>query len=308
MVTDDSIINHALSVAKQSFRDVLNKDIHIVDISYNALKVSDPDLDTTSYAALLKGIRTAGVMIYDDLAKVVDNFRTGKYNSLVYVVDPRYGTYLVARNYRDLQTTLSPILKDIARITEFTGTDASGTTVTNVGHIPSQEVFAAKSPLGEKIKAIAKATGDDPEILYELLQLYTVHKIDVSYSFTRPNFDVKGFNKILGEGTVLVTLHSSGTNKDFSTYETTISSEIRTYLNSEEFRDYVVNKRGSNTIKEDIALAMRVALGSKEATTSYHAPKKPTTKSITAEKTGKLTSSTIAVSYTHLTLPTKRIV
>ena len=38
------------------YRDKLNKNIHVVDISYTALKFSDPSLTIEDYNSLLKGL------------------------------------------------------------------------------------------------------------------------------------------------------------------------------------------------------------------------------------------------------------
>ena len=272
-------IDKIISTTTQKYREELDKNIHVVDISYGALKVSDPKMSQEEYAELIDTI-SKEYKLRPSLKAVMSIIRDPDcvrgFTALV--EDPAFGTYIVAKNYSSLQNKLAGILKKMASSSVFTGVDVLGKTTTNIGHIPSKVVASASSPLSEKLRKLVRVTikaDGGKAAIAELNQLFKAHEYDLTYSFTRPNFNIRAFNNILGTGSVLVTLHSAEKNNELSKEEKTISSRISAHLQSKEFVSNIINTPGSNTILEDIRDGLRAALQGKSFN-SLHS-KKPDT-------------------------------
>jgi hypothetical protein len=296
LITSKAIADKIAKLADtetKKYRDKLDADYHIIDVSFEALKVSDPTLDAASYHVILEAMREE-FKLKQDLASTI---RTIKDPSTIFgfaalVYDQKYGQFLVGKSYKSLQTRISKLLKTLDHGSVFTGLDEKGKTVTNIGHIPTSNVTAAKSPLSDKINAILARTPAHAAkpIIEELDRLYSTHVTEVTYNFNRPDYDINGLNKILGTGTVIVTLHSAELNNKFSVVEKNISNAIAKYVKSEEFINALANTPGSNSIMEDIRAGLVQALGGKKATGTKHGSKKPS-KTVVNTKTKATVSS-----------------
>lgn len=284
------IVNDLMKVIGSDYRSKLNENIHIADISYGALLVSDTALPYEDYLLILEALKQE-YPVRNDLKSVISIIKDSstKFGFSALVEDPKYGTFVVAQSYNSLQTKISKVLKNLDVKSSFTGSDSLGRTNTNIGHIPTNEVNSAKSPLSEKIGRLASRLplSASAPILEELNTLYNTHSEEVSYTFNRENFDNKGFNKILGTSTVLVTLHSATRNSQFAAEETAIISRVIKYLNSSEFIDQLLVTPGSNTILEDISLGIKATIEGKTFS-SEHSKKSPTATSRTVKGNGKL--------------------
>lgn len=261
------------------YREKLDKKIHVVDISYSALKYSDPKLTQEDYRELLTSLEEKfkfSNSLKRSVEVVKDPSSIAGYAAIV--EDPVYGNYLVAQSYAAIQTRVAAVFKSLKSGNQFTGTDESGKTVVNIGHIPSSAVTAAKSPLSEKVVAVlATASTIGLNVAINAIEeLYNTH-VKAEYSFSRPNFDLKGFNKILGTATVLVTIHTAKRNNELAVLEKTVSTNLSNAIKSYEVMEAILNVKGSNSIKEDIANAIIVAVGGKGNGKNKHTTKPATT-------------------------------
>lgn len=260
------------------YRERLNKKIHVVDISFSALKYSDPKLTQAEYSELLSNLENK-FKVSNSLKRSIEVVRdpSAIAGYAAIVEDPTYGNYLVAKSYAAIQTRVASVFKALQTGNKFTGTDEEGKTVVNIGHIPSSAVTAAKSPLSEKFTALLTTAGSTTlasAAVKAMEELYTTH-VKAEYSFNRPNFDLKGFNKILGTAVVLVTIHTAEINNELAILEKTVSTNLSNSIKSYEMMEAFLNIKGSNSIKEDIVNAIVVAAGGKGNGKNKHSPKTP---------------------------------
>ena len=281
-----SKVNKIISDTTDSYRKSLDANIHVLDLSFEALSHSSSDLTREDYSILLVELRKA-FKSTNSLKRVMSVIKdpstvTG-YGALV--EDPEFGIYLVASSYKALQTKISGILKNLDLKEQiFTGRDDSGKTVANIGHIPSSELPNLRSPLSAKILTALRSVplAAQNTILVELNNLYNSHTLETEYQFQRPDFKLDEFQKILGKSTLLVTLQTADRNNAFATsVEAAINKRITAYCASNEFLQLLVNIPGSNTILEDIKEALVATLKGKQSVAGSKHSKKPASTSKT---------------------------
>ncbi len=194
-----SLLNENLS----TYRDKLNKNVHIVDISYNALKASDPKLEQSDYLKIIEAFKekfkyTSSLKESVQVAKDPSSINT--YSAIV--EDPTYGTYLIAKSYNAIQSRISSVLKSLDTGSNLTGIDTSGKTTTVLKNIASSSIPSGKTPLSSKLTGIlAKIDLTSIPVVNKLVEDLYNTQADIEYTFTKPGFDLKGFNKILGSFT-----------------------------------------------------------------------------------------------------------
>lgn len=266
----------------EPFRKELDKNTHVLDFSYNALKLSDPKLTLLEYDQLLKAISSSGKFsISKSITYTMRTIRASATNTTfkAFVDDKKYGTYIVTSNYRVMQTTLSSILKQVESTSSLVQKNEKGVLQANIGHIASDTLDATRTPLVSLLRDLVKRVplSASNSILQEVFNLQNAHDFEASYEFQRPNFDSSGFNKILGKGTILVTLHSFKVNNTLATAaERPIINRIKTYLKSEEFIDHVLKSRGSLSVLEEISQGIAAIIAGKKLN-SPHSKKSPST-------------------------------
>lgn len=272
----------ALSTTEQ-FRKTLDKNIHLVDISFSALRSSDPDITQETYSLLIQEFQIAfDSNTYSKLDTAIKKIKLAARGTVSLIIDRQYGIYVLGPSYDSVQTRISSIVKNVNSIqSKFTGKDETGKTVTNIGHIPTTNIGGARSPLEEKLiklfNSVPLSSRAAEVIGSQISELYSLHEFGAEYSFNRPDFNTKQFNKILGGIVVVVTLQTQTLNNEISKYEKLIAKTITEYVSSREFINDVIVTPGSNSILQDIELALVASLTNKHST-SKHA-KKPSTKS-----------------------------
>jgi len=291
MSNNERILTEIQRIAQKttdSYRKTLNNKIHVADISYKALKYSEPDLTIEEYNELVSKIK----IHYKNFNSLKEALSIARDKSTVrgfsaYVEDSAYGVYLIGKTYGALQGKLVNILKSIEHTSIFTHTEEYTTksgeqrsrTITNIGHIPgSDKLDALKSPLKSKLIDIIKNipignTNLLNPLIVELNNLYNVHTFDTEYSYQREDISKPSLNRILS-GTILVTLHSQERNNNLAIIEKAISLRVSELVNSKEYVEELLNSRGSNSILEDISLQITETILGKPISKKPHKVKK----------------------------------
>jgi len=283
-------LNKVVAIAQgttDKYRKELDKNIHVADISFGALKQSVSTLDEYEYYVLLDAFNTSASFRSTSLQNAIKQVKTGNWKGLVYVSDDLYGDFLIAVSYRALQQYSSKIIKSISsnfpNLTTLLGQDSSGKVLARIGHI-ADSFSHANTPLLEKLKDVYKRLPlvASNKVISQALALQSVHTFDVEYSFIREDISV-GLASILGRGTILVTIQSDARNSALAKIEAEINRNVIKYLTSDEFKSDMVTEPGSNTILQDIAWLVNKALDPKLKPPAKH-KKKPTGKKSLAVK------------------------
>jgi hypothetical protein len=284
----DKVAKIAGTTTESYYRPKLDNNLHVLDFSYEALKASAKDLTSEEYNTLLKLVSSGYSRNFNSMKYAMELLKDphAKTSSAL-VLDPEYGTYIIGTSYRELQRILSGKLKAIEHSSVFTSTNEKGITETNIGHIPGKELSALRSPLSVKMIEALKATPSAARfaMLRKLAVLYNEHKADVQYQFHRKDFDLKGFNKILGNQTVLVTLQSKERNNIFATtLESKLNEELKAFCQSEEFLGLLINAPGSRSIKQNVVQQVLAILRGKILPKEQHVSKSTSKKVVTNTK------------------------
>ena len=247
-----SIVNKSTS----SFRDTMDSNVHCMDVGIQALKASDPKLDYATKEKLHRIFRK-NLLVFTSLEEAILYARDkSNRDRTCFVEDPQFGDFIVGPSYDTLQRRVSAILKESTLSTAFTGTNTSGKTTTNIGRLSVGSISSA-NPLENKLTRILEAVQNTPIasslVSSKLNQLHKFHNVNTTYSFTRKNFDLSGFEKVLGTGTVLVVLQTSAKKSAVRSLESKIDRELREYLTSEKFHSQLLQIRSPTTLLEDIA-------------------------------------------------------
>lgn len=267
------------------FRVAMDSNVHCMDVGIAALKASDPDIDYATKEKLHRLFRKE-FFVFTSLEEAILHCRnTDNVDRSSFVEDPQLGDYIVAPSYSTLRSRVTNSLKSAKFESSFTGTDSTGKTVTNIGHLSLKDSTAATTPLETKLQQLLAALDTTPIaaslVSSRLNQLHRFHKAETSYAFNRASFDLNKLQGILGTATVFVTLQTSLKNNALSILETKIEREISAYLRSETFRKKLLKVHGSNTIAEDVFGAIYATLAKKNTVPgSKHSPK-PVKKSST---------------------------
>jgi len=281
----------------EGFRNSLDKNIHLVDISFSALKSSDPDITEETYSLLIQEFQIAfSTNTYSKLDKAIKQIKLAARGNVSLVIDREYGIYVLGPSYSSVQSRISNIIKNVNSIqSKFTGKDETGKTVANIGHMPTTNIGGARSPLEEKLiklfNSVPLSSAAAEVIGSQISELYSLHEFGAEYSFTRPDFNTKQFNKILGGIVVVVTLQTQTLNNEISKYEKLISKRITEYVSSREFVNDIIVTPGSNSIVQDIELGIIANLTNKHSTSKH--VKKPSAKSQLDTGKPKVSSSKV---------------
>lgn len=246
----DKVINIANTDTKV-LRDEMNRKIHLVDVSYNALKFSDPTLTKEEHSKLLLALSTALSFrkSLNSVVKELQELKGTRVLQVFFLSDPKFGEFVVGSSYSSVQKRISSILSSIPNISPTLSS-------VDIGHIPTEGIHAAHSPLNEKLFRIFHSLPIGSPAFFnvasQINELHHLHNISCSYTFDRPNYDVQAFNKILGKVAIVVTIQSKELNNELSQYEKKIGNSIKKIVSSKEFADELLNTPGSNTILEDI--------------------------------------------------------
>lgn len=242
------------------YRQILNSRNTILDLSRNALKVNL----RKENAAAVKDYDN----IYDKLVDVLaDNFTSNRtYQSLeeatislgtdllskpVYINGGDNNRFIIASSFEGIRAIVTnKISRDSRLITSRFGIEDNKSKL-DIGHIATADNINLTSPLEEKILAVSNI-GNPVIAAKAKIALENLYKIqaDFTYSFknTAPEA-ISTARAILGEGYIVVTLHSRNKNKDFSVAEGAIFrklvKEIADTLRIEDIP-------GSNTIFQDV--------------------------------------------------------
>lgn len=255
------LLTEIIKIAETStkaIRTELNKNIHVVDLNWEALKVGDPQLHDYEYFDIIQAVsdnfhnaRTLEVAI-----KSIRN----KDNTELYVDDPTYGRFLVGSNYGNVQSALSSVLKDLRGVSELLSVDSRGNSTANIGHIvdPSRDL-SITSPSAAKLNAILKLTKNRPKAFADIntfiSELYELHApyVEASVDLLEERGTPGEFRKLLGKYTVLVTLQSRNVNQNvLGKVEADIVKRLTQRVSGYDFSEYLLNKKGSNSILEDL--------------------------------------------------------
>lgn len=276
----------------EPFRNKLDTRVALLDFSYSALKISDPKLTQQDYDSLLLEIQSSStfsnsVSVANSISVAKDpSTRTGY---VVFITDPKYGTYLLAKDTGKIQRALAGILKSINHPTVLTQVK-DGVIQTNIAHIASPLLDATVTPLAamitELIKRVPIATGN--VLMQQMFKLQLAHNFENSYQFQRDGFDLNSFNKVLGKATILLTAQSFTVNNKLATsVEKTVSYELNKFISSPEFVEHLLVTRGSKTIQQEIYESLMAVITGKPYK-SPHTRKKPTVSKDSIQDKGTL--------------------
>jgi hypothetical protein len=277
-------VNKVISIAKSStekYRAELNKNVHVADISYQALKASVPSLEEIEYTVILDAFNSQAANSSTSLTYALKQVKNLEWKGLTYVDDPKYGEFLIATSYATLQQYSSKIVKSLSgaysNLSELLGIDEKGNTLARIGHIASSFSHTS-TPLLEKLADVYKRLPQlaANKVASQIFNLKSSHTFDVNYSFDRMDIANK-LSSVLGRGVVLVTIQSDARNAALAKIEAKINSNVIKYLESEEFAQDILVEPGSNTIIQDIAFILTKVLDPKLKQPAKHG-KKPTTK------------------------------
>lgn len=291
-------IERIINKNTKTYRATLNNNVHVVDISYEALLFSDPLLSSKDYNILLGKFKKS-LRVVTSLALAVESRRDARLNSsnpgTRLVIDPSYGEFLVGVSYNAIQAAATMVLKSIENTNIFTGVDEEGKTVTNMGHIASSELANTRTPLKQKLNDLLRfiPTSLSTPVQQLLDELCWFHTVESSYVFQRNSIDNKGLQSALGKGAVLLTFHSTRVNSELAKVEAKIMQEVSAYLKSDYFINALVKEPGSKSIIQDIEKQIIDVLKFGANTGSIHTKKAPTvirTKQATKNTSGTLPS------------------
>ena len=268
MSTNENIwedIQKIVNTNANTFRTSMDSNLHCMDVGIQALKASDPSIDYSTKEKLHRLFRKEFFLsnsLEDAIlfCKDKDNI-----DRCLFVEDPNFGDYIVAPSYGTLRYRTTKALKFSSVSSSFTGIEEdTGNTTTNIGHLSLKDSSSATTPFESKLKKLLEGLQGAPiastMVMSKLKQLHKHHRVDTSYAFNRPNFDTANFQKILGTGTVFVTLQTSIKNRALAALESGIDRDIRKYLTSDKFHKKILNNKGSNSILEDIKLGLIATL------------------------------------------------
>jgi hypothetical protein len=298
----DSINPEINNILSTDYREVLDKRITILDLSYEALKVNvyrntaaHIEAYNSAYRILVEVLDEKASRQYSSLEQLPSGYFDNPRAPYVYINGGDNNRFLVAQSFDSIRNFITNNISRHPRLvkTSFGQTtlyknklnkqgmpsgDVSKTTRTKVdiGHIASAENEQLTSPLELKLSNILELgrTTDNPIIISEaqraLSDLYAI-QAEASYSFknTTPEAISLAQNK-LGSLYVVVTLHRQKLNKAFSEKELAIFNRLKVSIALKLSKTKFQDISGSNTIVEDIAQHLRNTLaGNKKKLTKH---------------------------------------
>lgn len=276
----DNLLKLVKTRTEDGWRPKLNKQVHVADIGYQALKSSSPALTVQEHEELVELLTKSlgNVTHYDNLDEIVSKFRSIEGLRPIIVRD--LGTiYLVAGTYKTLQTNISSVFKKYAKthshISDFIGVDANNKTVVNIGHIANPAIISTTTPAIDKLEDIIVSLPNALRfrVQAEMNKIYKAHNIGVSFNFRRSDIVASKLNRILGSGVILVTVQSTKRNSELATIEAKAVKAVTDYIEFPGFLKKFIKAQGSNSIEQDIQTLILATLKG-EKLTSLHNQKK----------------------------------
>ena len=291
-----------VNILNANYRDLLSKRISILDISPSSLSVNmekeNTSIDFTStYSIFYKLIKNKMVgNTYKSLEEAVKVLgRDRLLFTPIFIDSSTDHKFLVGSTYRNLRDIISNITSSTELSDSIFGTyqeyQSKGNKWTDksnldLGHVPSKGNDNLTSPLEEQLHDIYLHYKDSPEIANQvkksLEELYSI-QADFSYSFrnTAPE-SIASARSILGEGYVVLTLHTHAKNLEFAKNELALYNKL--LYNIASTID-ILNMPGSNSISEDIVAAMVASLSSKSGPKTHKVTKSKVSSNTSKGKT-----------------------
>ena len=284
------------AILKKDFREDLNKNVHVLDLSYSTLlsstysrlrnKLSDNELAAYSnaYSALIAVLlnKCNGrivASINDPLVKTLVDKKFASGPILIYAGSgENTHAFLIGSQFSSLQKYYSnsiagdPSLRAsrFGKSTRYVqNRDSKGREIpddytkesrikTDFGHIPTANDGNLTSPLVKKLESVINTATNPLTKRNAELAINELYSIQAKIAHRFKNTTPETIE--LGEGYVVITLQNKKLNSKFSTEEARIYSKLlRSIVNKIDYSSI----RGSNTIKQDIAegIANSIAYG-----------------------------------------------
>jgi hypothetical protein len=338
-VTLDDLVNsldpEIRRLLYEDTRTLLNQRPTILDITYNSLRVNNrknysEQIFKEIHDTLLSVVGEKAQRTYNSITDIPRGYFQGSTPYLIYINGGPEQQFLIAKSVAGIRTFVTDkISKDPRLVNSIFGLrkvekelmrkgiptgDVQVTYVSklDIGHIATEGDLSSllTSPLSYKAQGILEygvLTGNAALEKYAseaLDKLYAI-QADVKYTFknTTPQA-LKTAESKLGEVFVVVTLHTSDLNQEFSDIEKTIFNNLRqkiALLASSALRNkYLIqNIKGSNTIVQDIEQSIveqirtgKAKLSSHSTNTKKTAKKQVNKNKITATAKNIVTKST----------------
>lgn len=303
-ILDD--IQGILDSGSEPYRKALNRKIHVVDVSYGALKASAPRLSKKQHIELMGLFANSFITKDSTVAEAVQYLVDTKGARTRFVWDISTGdAAIIGGSYETVQSNISAILKSASTsakgrsLKTFLGS-ADNKTLVNIGHIAGPN-DSTSSPLELELKDIIELLPKlgskyiESRVKVELQRLHSLHKAEVIYKLNRSSI-FGNMSEGLANLVVTVTVQSATLNNLYSQDEKRIIDRVKLLLNSPTTVERLLLVKGSNSIVEDIAEKIAVSLGGIKTAGSTHTTKQPTKLSKTKKKLKPdISSSSIAL-------------
>lgn len=283
-------LSKVVNTPTEEYRKELNTNIHILDLSYDALKVNTkgaheediysrlystlqtvvrkelatrtvPSLDNPSADVLIGSLNRAPFLVDGDGFFVVcnsfgsaRNFVSNKISKNPELINTRFGTSKF--------TSTKEEKNHLGRITTSTKTVERSNL--DIGHISTENNPNLQSPLESKLQNIYKEaeiiSGTVGQKIVEktnkaLNRLYSIQaKYSYSFKNTTPEAIALARNK-LGEGYIVVTVQTTAKNNAFSRIENRLMARLKREI-VEVLSKAPTTFSGSNTIVEDLIIGI----------------------------------------------------
>ena len=286
------------------FRTELDSRPTILDITYKTLKVNNPNPDfKTVHDTFLKVVAEKSPRQYARIEDIPTGYFSSKQPYIIYINGDANNKFLIAKSVGPIRTFITNNIskdsrlvdslfgqrtttKDVLNKKGIPSGDTITTSITNVdiGHISSVEGTYLVSPFEEKLLSIieyGEVSSNARAVKYATDVLNELHALqgDIDYTFknTTPEA-LTSINNKLGEVFIVVTLHTSRLNQEFSATEKALFTRLQAQLAllaSARLRDNYLNISGSNTILQDISQNLLAIIRTgKEAKLAGHRPNK----------------------------------
>ena len=308
----DSINPEINKILSTDYREILDKRITILDLSYEALKVNvyrstatHIEAYNSAYKTLVEVLNDKATRQYASLADIPDNYFDRPGAPFLYINGGDNNRFLVAQSFEAIRNFVTNNISRDPRLvkTSFgqstiykeklnkagvpSGDVIKGTrTKVDIGHVASADSEQLVSPLELKISKIlelGKVTNNTiiiDQAQKALSDLYAI-QANVQYNFknTVPEA-ISLANSKLGSLYVVVTLHRQKLNKAFSQKELQIFNKLKASIALKLSKTKLHNISGSNTIVEDIVEHLRNSISGNKKKVATHNPHAITAKPI----------------------------
>jgi hypothetical protein len=288
-------------------RTLLDQRPTILDITYSSLSVNNRKNYTEQefkeiHDTLLSVVREKAQRTYKSIADIPRGYFQGSTPYLVYINGGPGEQFLIAKSVGSIRTFVTDKIskdprlvdsifglrrteKEILRKGIPTGdVEVKYVSKLDIGHTAIEgEIGALTSPLAYKVGGLLDYAGTSGNAELEKYASDALNKVyaiqaDIQYSFKNTtDIALKTAESKLGEMYVVVTLHTSDLNQEFSDVEKAIFNELRqkiALLASSTLRNkYLMqNIKGSNTIAQDIEQSIVELIKTGKIKLSSHSP------------------------------------